>query len=82
MTTLRGATGADTALQDLHVPAMYLDAEPIEGPAQNVFRQYRAIAQDLSMHTTQTATFADAVELHRFIDAVQRSAAEGMKLRV
>ncbi|TMK74655.1 MAG: hypothetical protein E6G48_03100 [Actinobacteria bacterium] len=50
-------------------------------PAYNVGRAYAAFAADIENGTHTVPDFADAVRRHEFIDAIERSAASGERVR-
>ena len=70
--TLRGATGSET-LHELTVPVKYGADRFVNGPAQGIASAYVRLASDLKSGTQLSPTFDDAVELHRLIDAIERS---------
>lgn len=73
---LKGAQGSDT-LQDLDVPAHFVRMDPDIRPADafNVGQMYCAFADNIRTGQRAHPDFDDAVGLHRFLDALQRSAA-------
>ncbi len=73
--TVRGAQLAEP-LRDLEVPARYGSGRFKEGPEQGVAMAYERLAEDLRSGTRSSPTFDDAVELHRLIDAIERSEGE------
>ena len=50
-------------------------------PAHSVAHAYAAIRDDLAQGTTSAPDFAHAVKRHRLLDAIQRSAATGQRVR-
>ena len=70
--TLRGATGTET-LKDLDIPASYGADGFIDEASQSVALAYARLASDINTDTQLSPTFDDAVELHRLIDAIERS---------
>jgi predicted dehydrogenase len=50
-------------------------------PAHSIAHAYAAIRDDLSQGTTSAPDFAHAVQRHRLLDAIQRSAATGQRVR-
>lgn len=50
-------------------------------PAHSVAHAYAAIRDDLTQGTTSAPDFAHAVKRHRLLDAIQRSAATGQRVR-
>lgn len=69
---LQGAQGEET-LHELEIPASYA-AHGVEGPAQLVASAYVRLAEGLSGGAWQGPDFDHAVELHRLIDRLARSA--------
>ena len=76
---LQGGKGGDLQVTDLAIPAKYTDASAPVGPAQAVFYSYKRLAQDFKAGTHLSATFDDAVVLHKVIDAVEMSAKSGSR---
>ncbi|MBW4452763.1 MAG: Gfo/Idh/MocA family oxidoreductase [Nostoc indistinguendum CM1-VF10] len=77
-TKVQGAQGEDAAMQNLDVPQKYITANADIGIiAMTVSNNYALLAADLKSGTKTTPTFADAVILHRLINAVEQSAATG-----
>jgi predicted dehydrogenase len=79
--TVRGARGRSEPAQ-LAVPTVLAHKWPalrgLEGaPASNVGRAYAAFAADIDHGTHTVPDFADAVQRHRVIAAIQESAASG-----
>ena len=55
----------------------------LEGaPAYNVGRAYAAFAADIDNATHTVPDFADAVQRHEFIAAIERSAVSGARVKV
>jgi predicted dehydrogenase len=79
--TLKGGQAGDKEMKALGVPGAYREhgENPMVG---NVARLYDRMAADLSEGTHTAPTFADAVEVHRIIDAIERSAKSGMRVKV
>lgn len=75
--TLKGARGEDKELQVLDIPAEYQRAPEVHPFAQNVAEAYVRVYSDLTEGTQLCATFDDAVERHRMLQAIETSAAEG-----
>ena len=69
-TRVMGAT-RDEALHELEIPAVYDLHSEVAMPAQNIAINYSRIASDFLHGTHLSPTFADAVELHRLIGAIQ-----------
>ena len=83
--TVAGANG-QTELAELAVPAASTEKWPaltsLEGaPAYNVGRAYAAFAADIDNGTHTVPDFADAVRRHEVIDAIERSAASGERVK-
>ncbi len=71
---LMGASAGDQALQAIEIPAFYGMDHFAEGPSQGIAVAYARMASDMRRGTRLSPTFDDAVELHRLIDAIERSA--------
>ena len=80
--TVRGARGPG-APTPLPIPAGY-DAYPqlADGRVHALTHHYAAIRDDLVGGTSVVPGFAHAVERHRLLDAIQRSAATGQRVRL
>ena len=78
---LKGGRAGDKEMKAMDVPAAYREGgdNPMVG---NVARLYGRMAADLSKGTHTAPTFADAVEVHRVIDAIEKSAKSGMRVKV
>jgi len=76
--TLRGGTGAQSALEVLPVPPQYRFS-PLHGPATNVAQAYARFARDYREGTQLCPTFDDAVTRHRLLDAIEQAAATGQR---
>jgi predicted dehydrogenase len=84
--TVAGAHGQDE-LAELAAPAELIEKWPelsslAATPAYNVGRAYAAFAADLDNGTHTVPDFADAIRRHEVIDAIERSAASGERVRV
>jgi predicted dehydrogenase len=79
---LRGGRGGDKEMKLLEIPAACCDGGPPDALVGNVARLYSRMAADLRDGTRTAPTFADAVEVHKIIDAIERSAASGQRVRV
>ncbi|HEY8871177.1 MAG TPA: Gfo/Idh/MocA family oxidoreductase [Candidatus Limnocylindrales bacterium] len=82
--TIAGARGQNELVK-LAVPAELTQKWPtltgLEGaPAYNVGRAYAAFASDISNGTHTVPDFADAVQRHELIAAIERSAASGERV--
>jgi predicted dehydrogenase len=83
--TVAGSEGGDD-LAELAVPTALTEKWPeltsLNGtPAYNVGRAYAAFAADSDNGTHTVPDFADAVRRHEVIDAIERSAASGQRVR-
>ena len=83
--TVFGAKGRNE-LAEVSVPTTIGQRWPtltgLEGaPAYNVARAYAAFAEDISNGTRTVPDFADAVRRHEIIDAIERSAASGERVK-
>src|SRR5947209_13549644 len=83
--TVTGATG-ENAPTELPAPAASTQKWPalthLEGtPAYNVGRAYAAFAADIDNRTHTVPDFADAVQRHELIAAIERSAASGERVK-
>src|SRR5207302_1958251 len=83
--TVTGAHGRNEPAE-LDVPAALTQKWPtltsLEGaPAYNVGRAYAAFAADIDNRTHTVPDFADAVRRHEVIDAIERSAATGERVK-
>jgi predicted dehydrogenase len=78
---LEGGRADDKALKPLDVPAAFREggADPMVG---NVARVYARMAADLRNGTHTAPTFDDAVEVHKIIDAIEKSASSGTRVKV
>jgi predicted dehydrogenase len=77
---ISGAQRKDRQLAPLPVPDSYrrVDIAPREF-AYAVAHAYKCVAEDLRAGTHRAPTFADALSLHRFLDAVDRAATTGQR---
>jgi len=82
-TKVQGAQGEDAAVRNLDVPQKYVTANADIGRiATTVSNNYALLAADLKNATKTAPTFADAVILHRLINAVEQSAATGTRQHI
>ncbi|MEA3078148.1 MAG: hypothetical protein QOF60_3056 [Actinomycetota bacterium] len=84
--TVAGAQGRNP-LSELTVPAALTEEwralTALNGsPAFNVGRMYAAFAHDMETGKRTVPDFADAVRRHQVIDAIERSAASGERVKV
>ena len=84
--TVAGAQGRKVPAE-LAVPAALIQKWPeltsLQGaPAFNVGRTYAAFAADIDHGTHTVPDFADAVRRHEVIDAIERSASSGERVKV
>jgi predicted dehydrogenase len=78
--TVRGAQGR-APLAELSLPDGYDDYPDLAGsPIHTLAHAYAAIRNDLVEGTTTAPDLAHAVERHRLLDAIGRSAAEGRRV--
>jgi predicted dehydrogenase len=80
--SLEGARGEEKAFKPLAVPAAYRDGWPGDVIPGNVARVYARMAQDLRDGTRTAPSFADAVAVHRVIDAIERATETGTRVAV
>ncbi|MBM4418999.1 MAG: Gfo/Idh/MocA family oxidoreductase [Chloroflexi bacterium] len=79
---LRGAQGS-AALEALATPAaLTLAPDAPAGPPRNVAHEYRRFAPAIASGERYPTDFAHAVQRHRLIAAIERSAAEGRRVAV
>ena len=79
---LKGGQGEDRELKPIEVPASYRQGGPENIVVGNVARLYGRMANDLRHGTHTAPAFADAVEIHKIIDAIVTSAESGRRVRV
>jgi predicted dehydrogenase len=79
---LRAGRSNDKELKVLEPPIVHQEGGPPDTLVGNVARLYSRMAADLSHGTHRAPTFADAVEIHQVIAAIERSAASGQRVRV
>jgi len=78
--TVRGAKGAQSALEVLPVPQQYWSTPPRgQDLSTNVAQAYARFARDYREGTHFCPTFDDAVTRHRMLDAIEKSAASGQR---
>ena len=80
--SLSGARGDEKAFQRLEIPASYRSGWPEQVEPGNVARAYVRMARDLREGTRTAPSFEDAVLIHRIIDAIERSAENGRRIRL
>ena len=80
--TLEGARGEEKAFTPIATPAKFLEGAPPDAIVGNVARVYARMARDLSDGTATAPSFADAVALHRILDAIERAAESGARVTV
>jgi len=75
---LHGARGAEKTLTELPVPERYELVPQLSGqagsPAYNVAHAYARLLEDITLGTENIPTFAAALEIHRLLDEIERSA--------
>ena len=81
---LEGATTQRPEWAPLPVPDSYQLIPPsaLDCSVQDLAHLYSAFARDRIQGTRNTPTFADAVALHRIIDAIECSSATGRTVEV
>jgi predicted dehydrogenase len=83
--TVAGAKGGNEPAELAAPPALtqkWPALTSLEGaPAYNVGRAYAAFAADIDNGTHTVPDFADAVRRHEVIDAIERSAASGERMK-
>lgn len=77
--SLTGARG-DEKLRPLEVPGSYRAGFPDDVVPENVARLYARMGSDIRNGTRTAPTFADAVAVHRIIDAVESAAKTGRRV--
>jgi predicted dehydrogenase len=78
---LEGSRADVKAMKALAVPASYREGGE-NLMVGNVARVYARMAADLRNGTHTAPTFEDAVEVHKIIDAIEKSAESGMRVKV
>jgi len=79
---IEGAQGKDMPMQKLDIPLQYdrLPASDLPSAVLELAELYAAYADDLRTGSSDAPTFADAVRLHRLIDAAMHSTEEGREI--
>jgi len=80
---LRGARGNEQ-LSPMEPPERFVlapEATPA-GPPRNVGQSYARLARSLAANADYQPDFAHAVKLHKLIEAIERSSAEGQSVRI
>ena len=80
--SLSGASGEEKALHPLSVPKQFRWAPAVPPTAYNVAQAYARVAADLRDKTQSCPGFKEAVTRHRMIDAIERAAASGKRVRL
>lgn len=78
--SLRGVRGDERAFQPLEVPASYRTGWPEAVEPGNIARVFAGMAHDVRHGTHTAPRFADAVAIHRIIDAIERAAEGGRRV--
>ncbi|NNC41599.1 MAG: Gfo/Idh/MocA family oxidoreductase [Acidimicrobiia bacterium] len=78
--TLSGARGSD-ALEELALPAGLIDRFP-GGPPGNVGRAYQDMAEAIKAGQSFSPDFAHAESVHRLLDLIEQSSAQGTSVSV
>lgn len=75
-----GGRGDEQVVSPLALPAGLRTApEGLEGPALNVAQAWQCFAEDIRTRSRTCPDFDHAVQRHRMIDAIERSAASGAR---
>jgi predicted dehydrogenase len=79
---IEGAHGKDMPMQKLDIPMQYDRLPPSNLPSAvlELAELYAAYAHDVHTGSSDAPTFADAVRLHRLIDAAMRATGEGREV--
>lgn len=77
--TIRGARGKDTELSELTVPERYHTIPGASAPWSGVAYAYAQLLSDIESGTSVVPDFAHAVEHHRLLDRISRSAETGSR---
>lgn len=80
--SLSGLQGDEKAMRPLDVPASCRLGWPLATESGNVARVYARMASDLRNGTNTAPSFADAVNIHRVIDAIERAAESGERVKL
>jgi predicted dehydrogenase len=83
MLRVRGARGSHD-LADLEIPDRFehVPADFPRGDPYNVGQMYALFADAIRTGESRMPTFDTAVDLHRFIDAIQQASDAGQELRL
>jgi len=74
---LAGGRGGDRAIRPLAVPDRYIRApQAPAGFAYNVAQAYAGLAEDMRQGTRVTPDFAEAVERHRLLAAIEAASGQ------
>lgn len=76
---ISGARGKEQQLAPLPVPARYLKVAGVEGSAAVVAHAYAQLREDIHTGSTIIPDFRHAVEHHRLLDRIARSAETGSR---
>lgn len=79
---LKAARGAEKTFKTLELPNSYRAGFPEDLVSGNVARIYASMASDLREGTRTAPTFADAVVLHRQLQAIELAAKDGRRIRL
>lgn len=77
---LSGGRGDAADLQPLTIPAAYYTAPAAPALVHNIAEAYLRVAQDIRTGSHTCPTFADAVERHHLLDAIERSSRSGQRV--
>jgi predicted dehydrogenase len=82
VSTIMGGQDLDMSVSELVIPSAYRGSQQAEpGMATNVGNSYALLADDFRTGGVNTPTFEDAVTLHQLIDAIERSAGRGSRVK-
>ena len=79
--TLKGGRGAEKAMEPIEIPVS-LRQGAVDAVTGNVGRIWARLGDDIRNGTQTAPRFADAVRVHEVIDAIERSAATGQRIRL
>ncbi|WP_349295475.1 Gfo/Idh/MocA family oxidoreductase (plasmid) [Thioclava sp. 'Guangxiensis'] len=80
--TVMGARGDDKELAPIAVPDVLFEGHAGAPMPGNLIRNYQRMAADIKSGSRSATSFADAVELHRLLAAIERAAQSGMRTSV
>jgi predicted dehydrogenase len=77
--TLEGASGDSKVMKPMPLPEPYSPDASLQPRAFALAGAYAQLVADVRNGTSRSASFSDAVRRHRLIEAIERSAATGMR---